>query len=207
MFLLVIWNSLLFTVIAYTSPHNTILTVCRWVFHCVCNRSNSSCCSFFSSSNRSSSSSRSWFCLVIRSNSSSSCAMVWFYSLFRILANELELQTTPLILLLQIVHVSLSIGTKHLARSVITFRREFVSDRARVFVAVGVEALVSKDSIAALLVWRLTYSAESSLSSCLHCFVWCSISQFTIHYQHRHSYCIQLNWVAADSVPRLPELV
>lgn len=78
MLLLVTWNSLLFTAIAYISPHNLILTVCRWVFHCACNRSNSSCCSFFSRSNRSSSSSRSWFCLVICSNSSSSCSMVWF---------------------------------------------------------------------------------------------------------------------------------
>ena len=76
--LLVTWNSLLFTAIAYISPYNRIPTACRWVFHCACNRSNSSCCSFFSSSNRSSSSSRSWFCLVIRSNSSSSCTMAWF---------------------------------------------------------------------------------------------------------------------------------
>ena len=57
-----------------------------------------------------------------------------------------------MILLLQIVRVSLSIESKHLARFVITFCKEFVSDRVHAFVAEGDEALQLRNSITALLV-------------------------------------------------------
>ena len=98
--------------------------------------------------------------------------------------NKLEVQTIPMILLLQIVRVSLSIESKHLARFVIAFCRGFVSDRVHAFVVEGDEVLQLRNSITALLVWRFTYSAESSFSSCLHCFVWCSISQFAVDHLH-----------------------
>ena len=98
--------------------------------------------------------------------------------------NKLGVQTIPMILLLQIVRVSLSIESKHLARFVIAFCRGFVSDRVHAFVVEGDEVLQLRNSITALLVWRFTYSAESSFSSCLHCFVWCSISQFAVDHLH-----------------------
>ena len=107
--------------------------------------------------------------------------------------NKLGVQTIPRILLLQSVRVSLSIESKHLARFVITFCKEFVSDRVHAFVAEGDEVLQLGDFIAALLSWRFAYSAESSFSSCLHCFVWCSISQFAIEHLHQYSYHIQLS--------------
>lgn len=107
--------------------------------------------------------------------------------------NKLEVQTIPRILLLQIVRVSLSIESRHLARFAITFCRGFVSDRVHAFVAEGDEVLQLRNSISAILVWRFTYSAESSFSSCLHCFVWCSISQFANDHLHQYSYNIQLS--------------
>ena len=107
--------------------------------------------------------------------------------------HKLGVQTIPRVLLLQIVRVSLSTGSKHLARFVIAFCRGFVSDRVHAFVAEGDEVLQLRNSIAAPLAWRFKYSAESSLSSCLHCFVWCSISQFAIDHLHQYSYHILLS--------------
>lgn len=66
--------------------------------------------------------------------------------------NKLGVQTIPMILLLQIVRVSLSIESKHLARFVILFCRGFVSDRVHAFVAEGDEVLQLRNSITALLV-------------------------------------------------------
>lgn len=66
--------------------------------------------------------------------------------------NKLGVQTILRILLLQIVRVSLSIESKHLARFVITFCRGFVSDRVHAFVAEDDEVLQLRNSITALLV-------------------------------------------------------
>ena len=57
-----------------------------------------------------------------------------------------------MILLLQIVRVSLSIESKHLARFVIMLCRRFVSDRVHAFVAEGDEVLQLRNSITAILV-------------------------------------------------------
>ena len=66
--------------------------------------------------------------------------------------NKLGVQTILRILLLQIVRVSLSIESKHLARFVIMLCRRFVSDRVHAFVAEGDEVLQLRNSITAILV-------------------------------------------------------